>query len=47
MNSYSRFKEMLQFFTYIIPIDVIPHHRHTQIIKDSAIANHSITHHLD
>ena len=29
MNCYSRSKEMFQFSTYIIPLDEIPHNRHT------------------
>ena len=30
MNCYSRSKEMFQFSTYIIPLDEIPHLKHTE-----------------
>ena len=33
MNSYCRSKKMFQFSTYLIPLDEIPHHRHTEIMK--------------
>ena len=33
MNSYSTSKEMFQFSTYIIPLDEISYHKHTQIMK--------------
>ena len=33
MNFCSGSKEMFQLSTYIIPLDAIPHHRHTQIMK--------------
>ena len=30
---YSRSKKMFQLLTYIIPLDAIQHHRHSQIMK--------------
>ena len=32
MNSYSRWKEMLQFSTFIVSLDAIPHHRRSRCL---------------
>ena len=33
IKAYSRSKKMFQLLTYIIPLDAIQYHRHTQIMK--------------